>query len=636
MRKNVLMHTNLLVCVVIILGFVATAVISYRSNQGILRKDVENVTALTSEGIYHQIDAVFIKPVNISLTMANDSLLKQFLADEPSRLDDDAFVADMREYLDAYREKYGYDSVFLASAQSRRYYHFNGLDRVLQADDPENVWFDQFLQSQEEYALNIDNDEVQAASNEITVFINCRIRDSAGETMGVVGVGFRVSHLQELFRSYEEKFGVSVCLIDRQGTLQISTDRTGYEAADLFADCSYPELREDILANRGGSQAYWHGSAKGSGYLISAYVENLGWHLIVENDTAALDRALTRQLVGEVLIVVLIIAAVLVIITSVIRKYNRRIIELTVAHEQARRDMFQKATEQLYENIHEFDITHDRAASEATEQYLANMGADSYSRAVQQIAQRQVEAPYRQQYLDTFSRERVLSAFADGRGTLSCEFRLRAPGGGAYFWMRVTANLFHWDEDDSVRMLLYQQNIDQEKSREAYLVEQMQRDSLTGLFNKAATQEHIRSLLAQPPKGVYAFFMMDIDDFKRINDRLGHDAGDRVLSAFAQTVRSQFRPGDVVGRIGGDEFVAFLPMPDAASVLRKAQDLVRALNLRVDLPDGGCEVTSSVGVAISPQDGGDFDHLYRRADAALYRTKARGKRGYSLYSEPEN
>ena len=82
MKKNVLFRTNFAVCAVIIIGFLVTSFISYRSNQGIFRKDVERVSELTSEGIYHQIDSIFTKPINISLTMANDSLLSDFLDGE--------------------------------------------------------------------------------------------------------------------------------------------------------------------------------------------------------------------------------------------------------------------------------------------------------------------------------------------------------------------------------------------------------------------------------------------------------------------------------------------------------------------------------------------------------------------------
>ena len=77
--------------------------------------------------------------------MANDNLLKEFLSDETERLDDDSFIQSMRDYLDAYREKYSYDSVFLVSTQTGRYYHFNGLDRKMEPDNPENVWYYDFI-----------------------------------------------------------------------------------------------------------------------------------------------------------------------------------------------------------------------------------------------------------------------------------------------------------------------------------------------------------------------------------------------------------------------------------------------------------------------------------------------------------
>ena len=157
---------------------------SYKSNQGIFRKDIESVSRLTSEGIYHQIDTIFTKPINISLTMANDSLLKDFLEGEEEHLGDRDFIDTMRDYLNTYRDKYGYDSVFLASVKTKNYYYYNGLDRVLQEGDPENVWFYSFLEQDTDYGIQIDNDQVEGAGNEVTVFINCRITDGDGDVMG--------------------------------------------------------------------------------------------------------------------------------------------------------------------------------------------------------------------------------------------------------------------------------------------------------------------------------------------------------------------------------------------------------------------------------------------------------------------
>ena len=181
MKKTILLRTNLLICFILLVGFISVSVFGYNSNTGALKKDIEHVSALTSESIYYQIDAFFAKPVNVSLTMANDSLLKQFLSEETKRMDDTDYVGRLQEYLHAYKEQYEYDSVFLVSTQTNRYYHFNGLDRVLTPDNSENVWYYEFLEGDEEYSLNVDNDE--AAKDVITVFINCKINDETGKTV---------------------------------------------------------------------------------------------------------------------------------------------------------------------------------------------------------------------------------------------------------------------------------------------------------------------------------------------------------------------------------------------------------------------------------------------------------------------
>lgn len=627
MKKNILLRTNLLVCAVIILGFLSVSVISYQSNQGIFRKDIESVSALTSEGIYYQIDAIFTKPVNVSLTMANDSLLKEFLSNETARLNDAAFLSTMRNYLNGYRQKYEYDSVFLVSAATGRYYHFKGLDRTLTPDNPENVWYYEFLKDSEECSLNIDNDE--AAQNEITIFINCKIRDDAGDTVGVVGVGFRVDHLQALLKSYEDKFGVSACLIDRQGTLEISTDQTGYENVSLFDGCGFAGRKGEILSGTGEPCAFWYPG----GYVVSRYIPNLNWHLIIDNNTAALSEHLELQLIRSVLIVLLILAFVLLTITRVIRKYNEQIIRLTVATEQGRRSIFQEMTEQLYENIYEFDLTHNRAASEATELYFENLGMPRnmpYDQALLRIAEQQVKEEYRAGYIQTFCTAHVLRAFAEGTDSLQYEFML-SNDGAQYYWMRITARIFAWKEDDSVRMLTYRENIDAEKRRERAMLDQMERDSLTGLFNKAATQEYISRHLTERPGQAAAFFIFDIDDFKQVNDQLGHAAGDTVLAAFAQAARAQFLPEDIVGRIGGDEFAAFLPGADHIDAAHKAAALLAALRREITVDAGSCRITASIGVAVCPEAGADFETLYRNADFALYQTKKHGKDGFTVF-----
>lgn len=214
MRKHSLLKTNILVCTIILIGFFITAIVSYRSNIGVFEKDVEHVSTLATEGINSQIESIFSRPVSVSLTMANDHLLKSFLTEEIKHPGNRAYITKMQAYLDAYRKKYNYDSVFLVSTRTRHYYHFSGLNRTLYEGHPENVWYYNFLKNDEEYSLNIDNDE--ATDDSITVFVNCKIRDANGFILGVVGVGFKVDSLQKLLHNYDEQFNVEATLINEK------------------------------------------------------------------------------------------------------------------------------------------------------------------------------------------------------------------------------------------------------------------------------------------------------------------------------------------------------------------------------------------------------------------------------------
>lgn len=636
MKKNVLLRTNFLVCIVIVVGFVVTSAISYKSNQGIFRKDIESVSRLTSEGIYHQIDSIFTKPINISLTMANDSLLKGFLEGEEQHLEDREFVDTMRDYLNAYQIKYDYDSVFLASVKTQYYYYYNGLDRVLAEGDPENEWFYHFLEQNTDYGIQIDNDQVEGAGNEVTVFVNCRITDENGEAVGVVGVGFRVDSFQSLFQEYENDFGVNAYLVDEVGNIEISGTYTRFEGdSNLFGNCAFADLKDTILDSREGTQNLWYSSKRGDGYVVSRFIGNLGWYLIIDNDTTLLNKKLRLQFFIEVLIVIITLLLVLITITSVIRRYNKKIIELTVATEKGHQAAFQQATEQLYEDIYEIDITHNQAASEATAQYFESLGAPPdipFDKALGIIARKQIKEEYREGYIHTFHPDKVLEAFERGEENLHYDFMITTDG-ETYYWMRITAHIFRWQEDNSVRMLVYRQNIDEQKKHELYMLEQMQRDSLTGLYNKVATQEHVQKLLRQKPEGIFALFILDIDYFKEVNDRLGHAEGDRVLVGFSRTLAEQFETDAVVGRIGGDEFISFISVTDAETAKERTEELIMALRKK---NDGAIEITASIGVVLTEGQETNFETLYKSADFALYKAKKQGRNRYVLTSVTEN
>ena len=131
----------------------------------------------------------------------------------------------------------------------------------------------------------------------------------------------------------------------------------------------------------------------------------------------------------------------------------------------------------------------------------------------------------------------------------------------------------------------------------------------------------------------YAFFILDIDNFKQANDLHGHDFGDYVIIRFTDIMKSNFRTDDILGRIGGDEFVVFIPVNDMESTIAKAELLVSSLRQTCSYHSSSWNITSSIGIALYPDAGTDFDTLYKNADTALYESKRLGKNRYSFFRE---
>ena len=206
---------------------------------------------------------------------------------------------------------------------------------------------------------------------------------------------------------------------------------------------------------------------------------------------------------------------------------------------------------------------------------------------------------------------------------------------GAVRWMALRGKMIFDAVARPVRMIGVSQDITERKRREDEDRFLAYHDTLTGLPNRRLLDDRLRQAvnLAQRRDARVAVMLVDLDDFKRVNDQLGHRAGDAVLCEVAQRLGGCVRKADTLARQGGDEFVVVIPdLPQAADCQVVAEKILRALARGFRVDGGEFRIGASIGISIYPADAGDGDALLRNADAAMYRAKQQGRNNYRFYS----
>ncbi len=178
-------------------------------------------------------------------------------------------------------------------------------------------------------------------------------------------------------------------------------------------------------------------------------------------------------------------------------------------------------------------------------------------------------------------------------------------------------------------------DVTRQKRLEEQLVHEALHDPLTGLPNRALfldRLQHTARAATREPGALFALLLVDVDDFKRVNDQMGHELGDRVLIDIAARLQRCVRPGDTVCRLGGDEFTVLLhSIHDPGDVTRVADRIRAELVSPFRLSPHELFVSTSIGIAVSSTAGNDLGELMRQADTALYRAKEGGKARYELF-----
>ncbi len=238
---------------------------------------------------------------------------------------------------------------------------------------------------------------------------------------------------------------------------------------------------------------------------------------------------------------------------------------------------------------------------------------------------------------DSSIRGRLHKFFESTEEIFSAEMRIDE-GEGQYGWYRLKGVMLRDAGQNPVRFVGKISNANNQISMEKSLVERAENDLLTGVLNKKTIEGKITDMFENEEEGKnYIFYMVDLDNFKNVNDTLGHIYGDRAIADTAKLLEDIFHGDALVGRLGGDEFAVFAAYSafDEESlksyIIKMAEKICEANRRSYSDGDAIVEISSSVGISVAPRDGRNFETLYQKADSALYNSKKSGKDRYTIF-----
>lgn len=257
---------------------------------------------------------------------------------------------------------------------------------------------------------------------------------------------------------------------------------------------------------------------------------------------------------------------------------------------------------------------------------------ECYSEALSGMLMNMVNVEYRNYIGEFSSPDKLLENFRNGIRICRGEY-IADDVNGEKYWMESEIRLEEDEKTGACIAYISLKNIDDKKKNELLLRQEAERDYLTGLYNRRRGMTMIEQRLKKQKNNTQnksAFVMIDLDNFKTLNDTLGHQTGDKALKDAARIMQRHFREYDVICRLAGDEFVVFLVDIPETVIRRNIEILLKKLCLTYG-KEKEVSISASAGIAVCPDQGTDLKVLYEKADKALYKAKRSGKNSVEFY-----
>ncbi|NBK23698.1 MAG: GGDEF domain-containing protein, partial [Spirochaetia bacterium] len=253
---------------ILIPSFIAISLLNYFVQRDSIREELVTTSLpLVRDLIDWEISTRLQDPLLASSLMARDTFLVEWIQNgeaDPNKIE---------RYLDNIRLDHGFASAFFVSANTSRYYTYQGVHKVIRLDDAHDIWYYDFINSGEKVALDVDTDEV--SFGKLTIFINCRVESPTGELLGVVGVGVDMSNIAALLQKTQKTYGRVVYMVDESGLVQAHSDVTVIERRNIRTSLGIDKIADAILASKGETLDTHYEGENGNILLTSRYIPNI-------------------------------------------------------------------------------------------------------------------------------------------------------------------------------------------------------------------------------------------------------------------------------------------------------------------------------------------------------------------------
>lgn len=475
-------------------------------------------------------------------------------------------------------------------------------------------------------------------TTERVFFVAVPILSESQKFLGAVHAAVNIEDFQNYTNARMPQTDYHNYLIDKKGEYIIRCQKHNkawnYNSFfDLLNDISQGFDTTNLIQKLNTDKVFIeHLTLEGTEYISCfAPISINNWHTVITIPKDQIDQHIISLLGNNISTFIVQVLVSLSILCIAIIYYARK----DAVQEKDREIQIREKLFSDIEGLIQADLIEDRIIYLSDSLRIENKNIKSYTEMMKFYVNEQISADYHANLLNACSIDNLMDIYTSGINRISQEYLVKGPK-ESLLWNQCEIHIQEDAKSGHPWVYYIIKNIDEKKRQEQTLKHKAEIDGLTGLYNRSACTSTINNLFHQEKEDntdCHAFIILDLDNFKTLNDTLLHKTGDKALQEVAKILQGTFSKEDLICRLGGDEFVVFIKKTDEQQIKNILDELIGKLTLTYEKNNKAVKISASAGVALAPKHGTNFSKLYQSADQALYKAKRNGKSMYCFYDE---